>query len=82
MEAERKSEIMAIFNKYKNTLDDLIDSLDIEFLDHPDFINRPRFIDKRSDNMPKSRGNLPTFLDEDYLNKNVPIMLLEPAPKI
>ena len=37
--AEGKSEIVAIPNKYKNTLDDLIDSSDTEFLDQPQSLN-------------------------------------------
>ena len=32
--------------------------------------------------MPKSRDNLATFLKEDYLNENISITLLKPAPKI
>lgn len=31
-EAKRKSEIIAVSNKYKNTLDNFIDSLDLESL--------------------------------------------------
>ena len=79
---ERKSEIVAIPNKYKDIFDDLINILDTESLDYLDSLNRPKLIDKGSRNMPKSRGNLPTFLEEDCLDKNISIMLLELVPKI
>ena len=74
---------MAISNKYKDTLDDLIDSSDIEFPDHPDSSNWLRLIDiKGSRNTPKFRDGSPTFLEKDCLDENILIMSLEPAPKI
>ena len=81
-EVEGKSKIVAIFNKYKNTLNNLIDSLDTESLDCPDFSNWLGLIDKRSRNTLKSRGSSSTFLEEDCLNEDVSIMLLEPTSKI
>ncbi len=73
---------MAIPNKYKNTLDDLIDSSDTESLDWPNSPNRPGLIDKGSHNAPRSKGGSPTLLEEDCLDEDVPITSLEPAPKI
>ena len=78
---EEKSEIMVIPNKYKDTLDDLIDSSDIESPNHLDSSNRAKLIDKESHNAPKSKDNSLTFLEEDYLDENISIMLLEPALK-
>ena len=77
-----KSKIPAILNKYRNTHDDLINSSDIESLNHPNSSNWPRLIDKESHNTLKFRGGLSTFLEEDYLDEDVSIMLLESAPKI
>ena len=73
---------MVIPNKYKNTLDDLIDSLNTEFLDQPDSLNWSGFIDKGSHNTLKSRGGSSTFSEKDCLDKDISIILLEPAPKI
>lgn len=57
--------MVAIPNRYKNTLDDFIDSLDPEFLDWP------RLIDKKLHNMPKTKNSLVGFLLENYLNEDV-----------
>ncbi len=73
---------MAIPNKYKDTLDDLIDSSDTESLDHPNSPNRPGLIDKGSRNALKFRGGSPIFVEEDRLDEDVSIMSLEPVPKI
>lgn len=54
----------------------------IQSLDCPDFLNWPELINKRSRNAPKSKNGLPTFLEENRLNKDVSITLLEPIPKI
>ncbi len=70
---------MAIPNKYKDTLDDHIDSSDTKSPDWPDFPDRPGLIDKGSRNTPRSRGGSPTLLEEERLDEDVP---LEPAPKI
>ena len=56
---------MAIFNKYKNTLDDLIDSSNAE---SP---NWPGPIDKGSRNASRSENSLTELLEKDCLNKNV-----------
>ena len=75
--AEEKSQITAIPNKYKMTLNDFIDSLDTKFPDYSNSPNRLRLIDKKSRNTPKFRSGLLTFFEGDYLNKNVLITLLE-----
>ena len=79
---KKKSEIAVISNKYKDSLDDLIDSSNTKSLDYPDSSNWPRFIDKGSRNTPKSKDGSPTFLEEDCLNEDILITSLEPAPKI
>ena len=73
---------MVIPNKYKDTLDDLIDNSDTEFPDQPDSPDQPGLIDKGSHNAPRSRGNSPTFSEKDRLDKDVLITSLESAPKI
>lgn len=64
-EKEEKSEITAILHKYKDTLYDLIDSLDIESLDWLDFPNWSKLIDKGLRNTSKFRGGSPNFLEEN-----------------
>lgn len=60
---EKNSEIIAIFNRYKNTLDDFIESSNLE--------SPPKLIDKGSRNAPKSRGGLTGLLEKDYLDKDM-----------
>ena len=79
---EEKSKIAAILNKYKNTFDDLIDSLNTEFLDPPNFLKQPKIIDKRSRNALRSKNNLTTLSEKDYLDKNILVMSLELMLKI
>lgn len=50
VEKRRRTEIVVIFNRYKDILDDFIDSLDLEIL--------PRPIDKRFYNTPRSKSSL------------------------
>lgn len=73
--AEEKSEIMAIFHKYKDTLDDLIDSSDIKFLDWLGQNNQG------SCNALRSKSSSMSFSKRDYLNKDVFNMPLGLAPK-
>ncbi len=80
--AEQKSKIAAIPNKYKDTLNDLIDSSDIESPDRPQSLDRPGLIDKRSYNLPKFKGGSPSLCEEDCLDEYIPIILLEPVSKI
>lgn len=61
-EKERNSKIVAILNRYKDTLDDFIDNSNSEFL--------PRLINKSSRNMPRSKGGSTGFLKDNYLNKD------------
>lgn len=63
--AKEKSEIVAIFNRYKNTLDDFIDSLNSE---SPDW---QKLIDERSYNTLSSASNLMGLLERDFLDKNI-----------
>lgn len=81
-EAERKSQIIAILNKYKDTLDDIIDRLDTKFSDPPKSLVLPTPIDQGICNEPRSRSSLPTLFEEDCKDKNVSIMSFELAPKI
>lgn len=64
-EAEGNSEIIAILNRYKDTLDDLIDSLDLK---SPD---RPKPIDKGLGNTPRSENSSTGLSKGDCLNKNI-----------
>ena len=80
--AEGWSEIIAILNKYKDTLDDLIDSSDTKSPDHLNSPNWAKFIYKRLCNAPKSRNGSPTFLKKDCLDKDISITSLETTPKI
>lgn len=61
----RNSEIMAIPNQYKETVNDFIDSSDPE---SPDWAG---LIDKRSHNATVSEGNLADFLEGNCLDKEV-----------
>lgn len=65
-----------ILNKYKNILDDLIDSSDIE---SPDW---PKSINNRTHNGLRSKAASLSLLEKDCLDKDVLVMLLERAPKI
>lgn len=67
---------MAIFNRYKNILDNLIDSSNSKFL------NQTKPIDKKSWNTFSSKNSLINLLAKvNYLNKNVTDRLLGLAPK-
>lgn len=56
---------MVIYNKYKDTLDNLINSLDPESSDWLKSIN------KELHNAPRSKNGLIRFLDKYCLNENV-----------
>ncbi len=73
---------MAISNKYKDILDDLVDSLYIELPNQPDLLNQPELIDKRLHNAPRSKSGSPILLKEDYLDEDVLVTLLDLAPNI
>ena len=81
MGVERKSEIMAISNKYNNTLDNLIDSSDTEFPDQLESLNWPRLTEKKTRNTPRSKNASPRLLEEDCLDEDVLVTALERAPK-
>ena len=81
---EEKSEIAAIPNKYKDSLDDLIDSSDTKSLDQPEFPNWLGPIDKGIRNAPKFRSASPSLLEEEEncLDEDVLVTSLKLAPKI
>lgn len=79
---KERSEIVVIFNKYRDTLNNLIDNSDIEFPNWPDFPNWPGLIDKRSRNALRSRGGLSILSKEDCLDEDILVTSLEPVPKI
>lgn len=60
---EKNSDILVIANRYKNTLNDLIDSSD------PD--SSPKLIDERFCNTPRSGDSLTSFLNKNCFYKNV-----------
>lgn len=62
----RNSKIVVITNKYKNTLDDLIDNLNTMSS------NWARPIDKKSCNASKSKNNLTSLLESNCLNEYIP----------
>ena len=69
------SEIVAISNQYKDTLDDLIDSSD------PESPDRAGPIDERSRNAPMSEGSLADLSERDCWNENLPDRSSRLAPK-
>ena len=81
MRGEGKSEIAEILNKYKDTLYDLIDSLDTEFSDQPESPDWPGPIDKGTRNAFRSKGALSSLLEEDCLDEDVLVTALEQVPK-
>ena len=72
---------MIIYNKCKNTCNDLIDSLDIVFIDQLKSLDWAKSINKGTHNAPRSKNALLSLLENNYLNKNVLVTLLERAPK-
>ena len=80
---EGKSEIAAIPNKYKDSLDDLIDSSDTESPDQPESPDWLEPIDKGTCNVPRSRGASLSLSEEeeDCLDKDVLVTSLKLAPK-
>ncbi len=62
---QEKSEILSIPNKYKDILEDLVDSLDVE---HPAI---PRQIDLPSNNIPGSKNNPSNpKMDDDFSDRS------------
>lgn len=54
---------MTISNRYKNTLNNIINKSNLEFI--------PELIDKKLCNAPRFRSNLTDLLEKNYFNKNV-----------
>lgn len=77
----KMAEITAILNKYKNILDDFIDSLDTESLDQLESLNWPGLIDKERHNTPKARNASPSLLEEEHLDEDILVMMLEQVHK-
>ena len=73
---------MAILNKYKNTLDDLIDSSNIEFSDQSDSLDWPEIINKGLCNVSKSKCGLSTLSKANRLDKDIPVTSLELTSRI
>lgn len=66
---------MAIFNRYKDILNNIIDSSD------PKSSDRLELIDKGLRNMPKFESSSTGLLEGDYLNKNISDRSSQLAPK-
>lgn len=70
---EENIEILAIFNKYKDPFDDLINSLNKEFY------NWPRLNDKRSHKAPRFKNNSRGFLKGEDRSDRSSWLVLETA---
>lgn len=81
-EAEGKSEIATILNKYKDTLDDLIDRLDTESLDQSESLDWLEPIDKGIRNVLASKNDSLSLSKKDCLDEDVLIKLLGLVLKI
>lgn len=73
--------MMIISNRYKDTLNDFIDSSDTEFSDWLESPNRPGPIDKGTHNALRSRSASPTLSEEDCLDEDILVTSLKLAPK-
>lgn len=73
---KENSEIIVIFNRYKDNLDDFIDSSNEKSLDWPGPI------DKGSNNTPRFESSSIGFLKKYHLDKNVSDSLSQLMPKI
>ena len=62
---EKNFEIVIFFNKYKDTLDDFINSSNLESL------NQSRLINKKLCNTPRFKASLIELLERFYLNENI-----------
>lgn len=65
---------MAISNKYKNTFNDFIDGSNTKSPNQPGSPDWLKLIDKGSCNVPRSKSDLPTFLEKDHLDQDVLVM--------
>lgn len=62
---KKNSKIVAISNKYKDTLDNFIDS------SNPEFLNWLKPINKRLYNTNRYEGSLTGFLEKDCLDEDI-----------
>lgn len=72
-----KSDITVILNRYKDTLDDLIDSSDSDLSDRSNSLDWPGLIDKGLCNTSRFKDGLSTFLKEHWSEDNISVILLE-----
>lgn len=72
----KKSEIVAILDKYKNTLNNFINNLNTKST------NCLKLIDKKISNMPNFKSSLLTSLEKNCKNENTLVILFELLPKI
>lgn len=79
--AERKSKIVAILNKYKDTLDEFNNSSDKKSLDQQESSDQPGLIDKGTCNARRLKGFSLCLLEKDCLDKNILITSFRLAPK-
>lgn len=77
---EEKSEIIAIFNKYKDTFDNLIDSSHTKSPDWLEFPNWSGPMNKDTCNISRSRNDSTNLSEKDC--KYVLIILYEQVPNI
>lgn len=78
---KKKMKIVVIYNKYKSTFNDLINSLNTKFLKQLKSLNWLRLINKRIQNAYRFKNTLLGFLKKDYLDKDFLVILLGLTPK-
>lgn len=81
-EVEEKSEITTIPNRYKDTLNDLIDSSNIESSDWPNSSDRTGLINKGSCNTFRPSDGSSTLSKDDRLHDNISVTSLELMSRI
>lgn len=79
---EKKSKVAAILNKYKDSLNNLINISDTESPDQTKASNWLELIDKGIYNTYRSEIALLNFLEENSLDKDMLVTLLKLAPQI
>lgn len=79
---KKKFEIIILPKRYEDSLDELVESLDIDSLDWTNSLNLLRVIDKRSCNVYKFRSDLLTLIKVHCLDDNIKVISLELTSKI
>lgn len=72
---------MIVSNKHKDTLDNLIDSFNIQSANLSEFLDLLKSCNKVTYNISRSKSASSTFLGKNYLNKDIAIKLLQLEPK-